>query len=84
MVLLRRRGLTRGEVAAQCGVSLQSVDRWVARFAENGAAGLASRSRARTQVSEHARTHALKLAAALLDGGPLASFVGCLQVERCR
>ena len=64
MVLLRRRGLTRGEVAARCGVSLQTVDRWVARFAEHGAAGLASRPRARTQVSEHARAHALKLAAA--------------------
>ncbi|MEZ0109316.1 hypothetical protein ABH920_003326 [Catenulispora sp. EB89] len=64
MVLVRRHGLARGEVAAQCGVSLQTVDRWVARFAEHGAAGLASRPRARTQVCEHARAHALKLAAA--------------------
>lgn len=64
MVLLRGQGRTRGDVAAQCGVSAPTVDRWVARFAEHGAAGLASRSRARTQVSAHVRVHALELAAA--------------------
>ena len=64
MVLLRRRGLTRGEVAAQCGVSLQTFDRWMARFTEYGAAGLASRPRARPQAPDHARAHALELAAA--------------------
>lgn len=64
MVLLREQGRTRGDVAARCGVCAPTVDRRVARFAEHGAAKLAGRSRARTQVSEHAWVHGLKLAAA--------------------
>lgn len=63
IVLLCGQGHTRSEVAAQCGVSPPTVDRWLARFGEHGTAGLADRSRGRIQVSEHARRRVLELAA---------------------
>ncbi|MBS2965825.1 helix-turn-helix domain-containing protein [Actinocrinis puniceicyclus] len=63
IVLLRATGGTRGEVAAQCGVSLPTVDRWVSRFAEQGVAGLVGRSNARRQVPGWVRRRVLELAA---------------------
>jgi transposase len=64
MVLLRGQGHTSSDVAALCGVSPPTVDRWVARFGEHGSAGFANRPRGRTQVPEHARRRVLELAAA--------------------
>lgn len=63
-MLLRGQGHTSSAVAALCGVSPPTVDRWVARFGEQGTAGLANRPRGRTRVSGHARRRVLKLAAA--------------------
>ena len=62
IVLLRAQGQTRGEVAKQCGVSLPTVDRWVARFAEHGIAGLSERSRAHAQIPDHVRQRVLEVA----------------------
>jgi len=64
MVLLRGQGHTSRDVAALCGVSPPTVNRWVARFAEHGTAGFANRPRGRTQVPENARCRVLELAAA--------------------
>ena len=63
MVLLLGQGHTSSEVAAICGVSPPTVNRWVARFGEHGAAGLTDQPRGRTQVPEYARRRVLELAA---------------------
>ena len=62
MVVLRGQGHGCGEVARRCGVPVPTVDRWVSRFAEQGVAGLNSRSRGRAQVPERVRRRVLELA----------------------
>src|SRR5215510_13205608 len=61
IVLWRSEPRSRQEVAELAGVSLPTVDLWVNRFAEEGAAGLADRKRgaAREQMSPRIRARIL-------------------------
>jgi transposase len=63
IVLWRSERRSRQEVAELAGVSLPTVDLWVGRFAEEGAAGLSGRKRgaAREQMSPRIRARILAL-----------------------